>query len=225
MMVVVRFKLIMKIALEFDDFSPRNTSFGVLEDIKDHYPDFKVTMFTVPWEIRFDPDGKGTPITEERFAPWVEAVKKAQPWLEIALHGMTHAPLEFAELSQEEARKRVVIGEKMFINRQIPLAKVFKAPQWEISKPAIAAANEMGFDVVHDHYYNWNLAEDCPFTKEQIKNGKGIIIAHGHVQRVCNNGLEEVAHRILQIPPGTEFIFLSEALKDHKWDHVDYAKP
>jgi len=210
----------MKIALEFDDFSPRNTSFGVLEDIKDHYPKFKVTMFTVPWEIRF---GEQTPITESKFTPWVEALKKSEDWLEIALHGMTHAPLEFAELSMEAAHKRIVVGQKMFENRGIKLAKVFKAPQWEISQGAIDAANELGFDVCHDHYYNWNLAEECPFTKEQIEKDDGIIIAHGHVQRVCGNGLEEVAHRILQLPPETEFIFISEALKDHVWENVTYA--
>lgn len=211
----------MKICLEFDDFSPRNTSFGVLEDIKDHYPNFKVTMFTVPWEIRF---GQQTPITEEPYTPWVNAVNKAADWLEIALHGLSHIPMEYAELGLEEAHKRTVIGEKLFINRKIKLAKIFKAPHWAISKEAITAVNDLGYDVVHDHYYNWNLADECPFTKEQIKNDPGIIIAHGHVQNVCGNGLEEVAHRIMQLPPETEFIFLSEALKDRVWDHVDYAR-
>lgn len=211
----------MKIALEFDDFSPRNSSFGILEEIKDHYPNFKVTMFTVPWEVRF---GEQTPITEPKFAPWVNAVKESASWLEIALHGMSHAPMEFAEVSEEEAAKRMIIGMKMFENREIPLAMIFKAPQWALNPGVVRAANSLGLDVVHDHYYNWNLADECPFTKEQIKNDPGVIIAHGHVQKVCGNGLEEVAHRIMQIPPETEFIFLSEALKYKKWPYVDYAK-
>lgn len=211
----------MKIALEFDDFSPRNSNFGILEDIKDHYEHFKVSMFTVPWEIRF---GQQTPITQPEHKPWCEAVKRSSDWLEIVLHGMTHAPMEFAELTTEEAHKRIVIGEKMFANREIELKKVFKAPQWAISPQAVKAANELDYDVVHDHYYNWNLADECPFTKEQIKNDDGIILAHGHVQRVCGNGIEEVAHRIMQLPPDIEFIFLSEALKAKKWEHVDYAK-
>lgn len=209
----------MKIALEFDDFSPRNSNFGILEDLMDHYEHFKVTMFTVPWEIRF---GQQTPITQAAHDPWCEAVKKCK-WLEIALHGMTHAPLEFAEITTEEAHKRIVIGEKMFINKGIKLAKIFKAPQWEISKEATKAANDLGYDVVHDHYYNWNLADECPFTPEQIKNDEGTIIAHGHVQRVCGNGLEEVAHKIMKLPPDVEFIFLSEALKEKKVQYVDYA--
>lgn len=210
----------MKIALEFDDFSPRNTSFGVLEDIKDHYPHFKVTMFTVPWEIRF---GDQTPITEPKFDPWVQAVKKSTEWLEIALHGLTHVPMEFAEIKLEDAHKRIVIGRKMFENRGITLAPIFKAPHWAISQEGIKSANDLGFDVVNDHYYNWNLADECPFTKEQILKDDGIIIAHGHVQRVCGNGIEEVAHKLLQLPPETEFIFLSEALKAKKWEYVDYA--
>jgi len=211
----------MKIALEFDDFSPRNSNFGILEDLKDHYEHFKVTMFTVPWEIRF---GNQTPITQPAHAPWCEAVKKSSSWLEIALHGMTHAPMEFAEITTEESHKRIIIGEKMFTNREIELTKIFKAPQWAISPEAVKVANELGYHVVHDHYYNWNLADECPFTPEQIKNDEGIILAHGHVQRVCGNGLEEVAHKIMKLPPDIEFIFLSEALKLKKWEYVDYAK-
>lgn len=214
----------MKIVLEFDDFSPANTNLGIVEDLKDHYPSFKITMFTVPWEIRFGGGGKGTPITEPKYAPFVEAIKKSEGWLEIALHGLTHVPMEFAELSEDAARKRLIVGTKMFENREIKLAKIFKAPHWAISKEAVRVANELGFDVCHDHYYNWNLADECPFTAEQIKNDDGIIIAHGHVQKDCGNGLEEVAHKIMQLPPSVQFISLTEALADHKWENVSYAR-
>ena len=69
--------------------------------------------------------------------------------------GLSHAPLEFAELSYDAAIKRLVIGMKMFENVGIKnFAKIFKAPQWEISAEAEKAATDMGFVVMHDNYYN-----------------------------------------------------------------------
>lgn len=210
----------MKVAIEYDDFSPTNSNFGLLEMFKEHYPNFKVTLFTVPWEIRFGRNiQESTPITLEKFKPFVDAVNSCD-WIEIALHGLTHAPLEFAELSYEAALKRIVIGMKMFENVGIKnFAKVFKAPQWEISPEAERAAKDMGFVVLHDGYYNWNLANDKP-------NGDAVepYIMHGHVQDDCENGMHETQHRILKLPIDSEFMFLSEVFNAQKGDYDYYGK-
>ena len=91
----------MKIALEYDDFSPRNSNLGLLEDLKDHYKNFKVTLFTVPWEVRW---GEQTPITLPKFRPFCHAVRRASDWIEIAVHGLTHGPSviknEFGDIAQ-----------------------------------------------------------------------------------------------------------------------------
>lgn len=203
----------LKIAIEFDDFSPRNSNLALLEEIKEHYPNFQVTLFTVPWEIRF---GQPTPITDAQFRPWVEAVKANADWIEIALHGLTHkeqspqygVPAEFENIAYDEAWKRITVGEKMFINRDIPLAKIFKAPQWQLSSEGKKAAEVCGFKVVEDGYYHWNLKDDFPFTDKVPE----IVIAHGHVQNVCGNGIEESMHRIMQLPTDTQFLKLSQAI-------------
>lgn len=209
----------MKVAIEYDDFGPINSNFGILENFKEHYPNFKVTMFTVPWEIRFGRNlQESSPITLPKFKPFVDAINECD-WIEIALHGLTHAPLEFAELSYEAAMKRLVIGMKMFENVGIKnFAKVFKAPQWEISTEAEQAAKDMGFLVLHDQYYNWNLANDKPNA-----DATEPYIMHGHVQEDCNNGMEETQHRILKLPVDTEFMFLSEVFNTPKGVY-DYYK-
>jgi len=209
----------MKVAIEYDDFGPINSNFGILENFKEHYPNFKVTMFTVPWEIRFGRNlQESSPITLPKFKPFVDAINECD-WIEIALHGLTHAPLEFAELSYKAAMQRIVIGMKMFENVGIKnFAKVFKAPQWEISTEAEQAAKDMGFLVLHDQYYNWNLANDKPNA-----NAVEPYIMHGHVQDDCNNGMEETQHRILKLPVDTEFMFLSEVFDTAKGVY-DYYK-
>ncbi len=192
----------MRVCVEFDDFSPRNSNFGLLEDLKDHYKDFKVTLFTVPWEIRW---GEPTPITEEKYRPFCEAIKKSVDWIEIALHGLTHAPMEFEKMSYEGAKKRIVVAEKMLINREITYAKIFKAPHWKISEGAEKAAFQLGFHVMKDGYYNWNLKDEMP-------KGKDFLIAHGHIQNTMGNGLEEIMPKLLKLPTNTKFMWLSEHL-------------
>ena len=208
-----------KVALEYDDFGPRNSMLSTLEEIKDHYPNFKVTLFTVPWEIRFGQLTQGvlgTPITDVGCQAWVDAVLHHQDWMEIALHGLTHKlgdprqgiPGEM-ECSYEEAKKILMVAEKMFENQNLKLAKVFKAPQWLISEEAKRAVMDRGYKLCEDHYYNWNLKDDFP--KEAAERGD-IITGHGHVHDEMGNGMAETLHKVLAIPTDTQFYTLSEIL-------------
>lgn len=208
-----------KVALELDDFSPRNSNLALIEEIKEHYPDFKISLFTVPWEIRFGGSNHGTPITDEEYLPWVNAIKENEDWIEIALHGLTHLersqrnPAEFECISYDQAWKAITVGEKMFMNRGIKLAKIFKAPQWLLSPEGKKAAEDCGFLVVEDGYYNWNIKDEFPLKEAQ--EGK-LIIGHGHIHDTCGNGLTECYDRLMRLPVGTKFFKLSEILCQKK---------
>lgn len=199
----------MTISVDFDDFSPLNHRFDMLAKLRERYKDFKVTMFTIPWEIRLNPDGKGTPITDEKYMMWCHAVKKGveDGWLEVAIHGLTHKPLEFSQLSYQKAKDRVTVSMKMFENTQIPYVKMFKAPNWAISDGAKLAMKDLDIKVIEDGYYNWNLKDDMPDGEK--------LIAHGHVQDEPStmNGIEQSYMRLSKVPPDAKWIFLSEALK------------
>lgn len=207
---------------DFDDFSPKNTNFGLLEKLREHYPNFKVTLFTVPWETRF---GDPTIITEHKFEPFCSALRKLD-WMEIALHGLTHVPEEFLRVTYNEAKKRLLVGEKMFINRKIPYTRLFKAPYWQLSEEGKRAAEELGWTVMQDGYYNWNLKDAAP-SKTIKKDGKEYIFAHGHIQDVSGNGLEESMWKIMQLPSDAEFGFLSDFMGTEKVDPetMDFRDP
>lgn len=196
----------LEVAVDYDDFSVNNHRFDLLDQIRKRYPDFKVTMFTVPWEIRFDAKGKGTPITQPEHRWWVDTVKQGitDGWLEIMLHGLTHAPEEFHRLTYDEAKKRILVGLKMFENVGIECKPYFKAPQWLISEGGKQAVEDMDLILVEDHYYNWNLKDKKP------ENTK--MIAHGHIQdeRGTGNGMEQSLMHLFQIPQDAEFKFLSD---------------
>lgn len=191
----------MKISLDFDDFSPMNHRIDLIDELRQRYSGFKVTMFTIPWDIRFNPQGKGTPITDMKYAEWVSYVKKAikDGWMEIAIHGLTHAPTEFHDLTYEEAKNRIVVAQKMFVNVGIEINDMFKAPQWLINDDGRRAVKNLHLNLMEDGYYNWNIKDDMP---------KGDLIAHGHIQDVMDNGLEESFTRLMKIPKDAEWVFL-----------------
>ena len=207
-----------RVAIEYDDLSPACHNLPLLEKMKEHLPNLKVTLFTIPFDIRFCKGIQDSaPITLPTFAPFVKAVNSLD-WVEIALHGLTHAPMEFAELSYEGAIKRLTVGMKMFENVGIKnFTKIFKAPQWEISYEAKRAATDMGFIVLEDNYYNWNLANDAP-----NEGATEPYIMHGHVQETMGNGMEETMHRVLRLPKDTQFLFLSEVFNAKKGEYDYY---
>ncbi len=166
-------------------------------------------MFTIPWDIRFSPRTKGTPITQPEYKQWVDAVRKGQEdgWLDIAIHGLTHAPREFENLSYQEAKNRVVVAQKMFANVGIEVNDMFKAPQWLLSDDGKKAIEDLGLKVMEDGYYNWNLKEDRPKRKRKL-------IAHGHIQDEpsTRNGIEESYIRIISTPQEAEWVHLKDLI-------------
>jgi len=198
-------------SLDFHDYSPLNSNLGLLEDIHDHYPNCKITLFTVPWEIRW---GEQTLITLPKYKPFVEATKKAvkQGWIEIGIHGLTHAPGEFLinkrdDLSDYQYFKyRLMAAQRIFERVKLPYVKLFVAPFWQLHPQAKKAVESLGFRVVEEKDSNWNIKDHYPKNKKIVKG-------HGHIQATCGNGLEESLPRILEIPVNAEWKFLSEILK------------
>lgn len=198
----------MTISFGIDDFGPSNHRFDLLTDFHERYPKCKITLFTIAWDIRFNPNDKGSPITDKKFDTWCETTRQAikDGWIEIAIHGLTHKLREFENLTFDEAKKRVLVAQKMFVNRNIPTIPIFKAPQWMLSSGGKKAIEELGLKVVEDHYYNWNLKDNMPKSEN--------IIAHGHIQNELGtqNGLEQSFMKLCKIPPDSNWIFLSEVL-------------
>ena len=168
-------------------------------------------MFTVPWDIRYEADKGGLPIKDERFSQWVNIVRHGVEvgWLEIAVHGLTHAPNEFGGITGKLAAAKVKFAEMFFKDVKIPYVKIFKAPFWQLSKEGKKAIEKAGFKVVEDHYYNWNIKDEFPVEKNKV-------IGHGHVQDVVGNGMDESLIRLVQIPNDYKWEFVSEAIKEKK---------
>lgn len=203
-----------KVAIEYDDASPSHPigprMWELLQSFREHYEGYKVTLFTVPSELRW---GKAKTMRDKEFAQWVKVAKKAhdQGWLAFALHGFTHIEKEFGDITYEDAYKRIQFGKEIFESCELPLLPIFKAPNWALSAEGRKAAEDHGLKVVDNLYYQWNLKDRLPRPAEF---GDKIIIAHGHIQDGdgCNNGLAETRHTVMKLPSDTKFYFLDEAI-------------
>lgn len=195
------------IALDFDDYSPLNHRLDIIRKLRDRYEDFKVTMFLVPWDIRFNHANGGTPISHIDYGEWRNITRHAveDGWMQVAIHGLTHAPREFEDMDAKQAQARLTFAQKFLEDAKIEYIHMFKAPQWLLSSEAKKVIEDNGFTVMEDGYYNWNVKDDFPVELDNV-------IGHGHVQNVCDNGLEESLIRIMQIPPDYEWKFLSEVI-------------
>jgi len=200
----------MMISLDYDDYQPMNHRWDMIDQLRVRFDDFKVTMFTIPWDIRFLPEKKGIQITDKEWKPWVEKTKEAveEGWMEVAIHGLTHLPLEFSELSYQEAKNRILVAQKMFFNVGIKTNGMFKAPNWAISDGARQAVEDLGLKLMEDGYYNWNLKDKRPDKRVNL-------IAHGHIQDGdgCNNGIEETYMKLADLPHDIKWKHLREVIK------------
>jgi len=197
------------ITLSLDDFNPLNHRFDLLDKMKERFDGFKITMFTIPWDIRTELNQGGLAINQERFIPWVNAVRHSveKGWLEVAIHGLTHVQGEFQELDEKHASSRIKFAKEFFKQTKIDYVPLFKAPYWQASDGTKKAVKKAKLTLLEDGYYNWNIKDPFPVELDKI-------IAHGHVQNTCDNGLEESFMRLMEIPGEYKWQFLSKALNE-----------
>lgn len=179
-----------KFVVELDDFTV-GTALTNLLKIKEHFPNFKVTAFTIPMNISV---AKGE-MPLEKYKEWA-AIVKQYDWIEIAIHGFSHMQDECKNIDRETAELMLTASEKMLKNELgLDYVKVFKAPYWLASKEMYEALANRGYLVAIDrnqlppdieglqtYVYNWSIDEKRLPEGEWIKG-------HGHFYGT-NNDIE-----------------------------------
>jgi hypothetical protein len=176
----------MEVYLDLDDWNKPNDTPEVYKALKelDHYFDggFRVNLFV----------SSKLPIPDKR------ALQEMGDYL---MHGTKHQNWEvptYAEIYRWENAKRT---------------KIYKAPYWQLTdelyerlierKWRVMLNGEDKDEVRNGIRFNWNI-KDNPSLNNHI------LIGHGHVQNVCDNGLLESMDRIKMLPRDTNFKFLRD---------------
>ncbi len=155
------------VIFDVDDYCDRHASvINDLDQLKDTYPNFRCTLFTIP----------------EETCPRTLAHATTRPWIEVAYHGMTHSPNEeLKELSTERLRSGLLYYMKSYPQ----FTHGFRPPGWYIKPDQVKMLADLGMwtaihyrdretlgQLAHRGYYA--CGDRWPYW-------------HGHTHNVCNN--------------------------------------
>jgi hypothetical protein len=147
--------------VDFDDFCDATASeLKYITQLKNDYPNFKVTLFTIPMRTSDST---------------IKLAKDLGDWVQLAPHGWRHTRGECLAWTDVEAETKI----KLAADRGID-APVFRAPAWLIDADTYTACAKLGY-VVASHS---TFRVPSTGTPEYIYNGlnsglyKGV---HGHL--------------------------------------------
>jgi hypothetical protein len=127
--------------IDADDYCQDNDGGGILEEIHDKNPNFRILLFTIV--------GRCSPY-------WIEQKKKID-WIRLAPHGWFHETSRECENWTYEQSKEYL--EKI---EPLGLEKIFKAPGWQISDGMYQALLEKGYTVADQHYNDYRRPKNLP---------------------------------------------------------------
>ena len=114
--------------MDFDDFTIHR-NMDLLLKIKEHYPGFRVTAFTIPYAQGLAVDER----FEEKYKEWAKLIE-GYDWIEVAVHGLAHTFGECNIADLDEVNKFMRASEMLLKRIGIKYSKIFKAPYWIMSE-------------------------------------------------------------------------------------------
>lgn len=203
----------MKVVLSLDDFSIVNNRLDLLFRLKEHFPNFKVSLFTIPIDEKRD------------WGPYLlrgEYLKKIKNlnWIQIIPHGYIHNGSEMRNADYRYFKEVTMPAIKRAFERDgITYEKGFKAPHWRWSDGVVKALDEEGWWGAIDprqpnmskpkKFYCHSHAIDEPFRSTT----RDLIQLHGHIYGTRND-LGLCMDNLLKIPRDVEWCFATDFLEE-----------
>jgi len=202
----------MKISLDLHDFSVLNNRLDLLTKLREHYPQAKVSLFTIPYHFEFEKTTEGRITRPDA----LKAVKENLDWFQIIPHGLAHIPNEFEKADSTAMKLSIQAIDEAFKKDELPYEKGFCAPYWLWNRDVIDVLDESGWWGAIDRNqpdmektkmtYTYTHSIDEPFWKSD----KEIIKLHGHIDGASSNDLEMNFLNLMKIPSDAEWHFVSD---------------
>ena len=197
------------------DFSVINSRLDILLKLKEHFPNFKVSLFTVPVDKKSD---WGPYLIREDI---LKEIKKHLDWMQIIPHGLWHEKLEALMWDYAHTKSFVLPTIKELFDKDgLPFVKGFCAPHWRWSKGVVMALDEEGWWGAIDRdkstpcpkrFYQYNCLLNEPFWESDIS----VLKLHGHIYGTKND-VGRCFDNLLKLPLDTEWHFVTNFLEDKK---------
>jgi len=203
----------MRIVLELDDFSVLRSRMDLLLKIKEHYPNFKVSMFAIPYDYEYE-----TSMLRIQRDEALTKIKENLEWIQIIPHGLTHMPREFENADRQTMMMALASIDEAFKKDGLPYEKGFKAPFWLWNQDVVDVLDEQGWWGAQDRnqpdnirtkkFYEYTHSIDEPFWNAK----QDVLKLHGHISLPSSNNLEDCLMNIFKLPSDTEFCYATEFL-------------
>ena len=197
----------MKVTLTLDDFSIENNRLDLLFKLKEHFPNFKVNLFTVPNDFKH-------PIKHRDEE--LKKIKECLDWIQIIPHGLRHNSSEAKRWNYEQFRYAVIPEiERIFERDGLPFERGFKSPHWDTHSNVAQALTDLGWwqaispkrkDQPHArrfYIHDFTINEDFPLKDIKLQ---------GHINNTSPDDLELNFNNLLKIPKNATWHFVSEHL-------------
>jgi predicted deacetylase len=175
----------MEYVVDFDDLTGENAhKLSVLCDLREKYPDFKATLFTIPNRI------------SQQF---IGEVKALGSWLALAPHGWEHTRGECLSWSVSEAVDKIKEAQDKGID-----APIFRAPAWLLAGATYEACARLNLQIASHrdfHLKSTGKTDDgvswtnVPQYIYNLTTGRkqGVRACHGHITPVADNHILDMA--------------------------------
>ena len=203
----------MKVALNIDDFSVVHNRLELFLKLREHFPNFKVSMFMIPVDKRMDWGA----YRNRKF--FLEEIKKNLDWIQIIPHAYKHEGREMESMSYETFKVVLTRIKEAFEADGLPYEKGFKSPHWKQSAGVVKALDEIGWwsAVLSDNFppmpttkrfYKFTHLLNEPFWESDLP----VLKLHGHIYGTKNDiGL--CLDNLLKLPKETDFHFITDYLE------------
>ncbi len=201
----------MKVTLGLDDFSVVNNRLDLLLKLKSKFSDFKVSLFTVPEDIRTD----WGPYTVRKDT--LLKIRENLDWLQIIPHGLTHTGSELKRCDYATFKYEIMPRIKQAFDRDgLPFVRGFKAPHYYWTDGVVKALNEEGWWGAIDRdkimptpksFYRYSYRINEPFLESEAEELK----LNGHIYGT-ENDLGKCLDSLLKLPQDTEWHFVTDFL-------------
>jgi len=176
----------MKICLDLHDFSIVNNRLDFLLKLKEQFPKFKVSLFTVPIDRK---DCWGLYTIRHKL---LKEVKKHLDWIQIIPHGVHHTYNEMKYIDYKTFKYETLLKiEEAFVEDGLPYERGFCAPYWRWNEDIVKVLNDEGWWGAVDprqpnmptpkKFYRYSYCIDEVFP---IYNGMKL---HGHIYGTKND--------------------------------------
>jgi len=193
----------MIVSLDLHDWSVVNNHMDLLWELKNKYPQFKVSLFAVPDDFKHR---KGTKA-------------EALHWMQIIPHGIRHNSSECKKMTYDQFRSNVIPAiDKAFTQDGITYVKGFAAPHWHWNTEVVRALDDEGWwgainprkkSILPKRYYAYSHRIDEPFPTS------GVVKLHGHLNGTDRDDLKVCMDNVMRIPQNAEWHFIADFIENH----------